>query len=62
MLDYGLWMLSDAIKYWLSVIAIAVGTAWFTGRISSGIIFLIAGGAIFVYWTKFSQRKRRPDD
>jgi membrane protein implicated in regulation of membrane protease activity len=56
-------MLSDAIKYWLSVIAIAIGTAWFTGRISSGIIFLIAGGAIFVYWTKFSQRrKRRPDD
>jgi membrane protein implicated in regulation of membrane protease activity len=55
-------MLSDTIKYWLCVVAIAIGTAWFTSRVSSGIIFLIAGGAIFLYWTKVSRRKKRRSD
>ncbi len=52
-------MLSDTIKYWLCVIAIAAGIAWFTGRISSGVIFLIAGGAIFIYWQKVARQKKR---
>lgn len=56
-------MLTDAFKYWLCLIAIATVTAWFTERMSSGIIFLLAGAAVFVYWMKISrQRKRRTDD
>ena len=54
-------MLSDTIKYWLCVIAIAAGIAWFTGRISSGVIFLIAGGAIFIYWQKIARQRKRND-
>lgn len=57
-MTYDFFMLSDAIKYWLCIIAIALGTAWFTGRISSGIIFLIAGGAIFIYWTQRPRHRK----
>jgi len=53
-------MPSDVIRFWIAVIVISVGLAWLKGDIGSGLIFFVAGAAVFVYWrVMVSRRKRR---
>jgi len=60
MLNYSSLTLQDGIKYWAAVIAISVGITVVSGRIASGVIFLLAGTVMFVYWArKSAQRKSR---
>jgi membrane protein implicated in regulation of membrane protease activity len=52
----------DVVKYWLAIAAIAIGVGLFSGRISSAVIFFIAGGAIYLYWSRLSRQRQRRDD
>ncbi len=49
---------ADAVQFWLAVVLIALVTVWYTGRIASGAIFLLAAGVSFLYWLLRSRKHR----
>lgn len=50
-------MPSDAVKYWIVVVAISVVLALYKSDIASGVIFFLAAAAVYVYW-RVTKRKR----
>ena len=55
-------MLSDTVKYWLAVSAIVLVIYGYSGKISSALIFGLAGAGAFIYWQVMAQRKKRALD
>jgi hypothetical protein len=52
-------MLSDTVKYWLAVAAIMLLMWGYSGKISTAVLFGIAGAGAFIYWRLIAQRQKR---
>ena len=52
-------MLSDTVKYWLAVAAIVLVMYGYSGKLSSALIFAIAGAGAFAYWQVMARRRKR---
>jgi hypothetical protein len=55
-------MLSDTVKYWLAVGAIVLVMYGYSGKVSSALIFAIAGAGAFAYWQVMARRRKRALD
>jgi hypothetical protein len=54
--------MSDTVKYWLAVGAIVLLMYGYSGKVSSALIFAIAGAGAYVYWQVMARRKKRALD
>jgi hypothetical protein len=55
-------MLTDTVKYWLAVGTIMLLMWGYSGRISTALLFGVAGAGAFIYWRLMARRKQRALD